>query len=62
MERQLVHLSGDIETATKVGKRHGKPKILEIDAHALVKDGHKIFISTNGVYLVDSVQIQFIKE
>lgn len=62
MERQLVHLSSDIETATKVGKRHGKPKILEIDAHALLKEGHKIFVSTNRVYLVDTVPIKFIKE
>ncbi|MEO8516826.1 MAG: RNA 2'-phosphotransferase, partial [Flavobacterium sp.] len=29
-ERQHVHLSGDIETAIKVGQRHGKPVVLKV--------------------------------
>ena len=57
MSRQMVHLSGDIETATKVGKRHGKLCILYIDTCKLTSSGHKIFISENGVYLVDEVQL-----
>ena len=32
MSRQHVHLSADIVTATKVGQRHGKVAILNIDA------------------------------
>ena len=28
--RQYVHLSKDVETATKVGSRHGKPAVLNI--------------------------------
>ena len=60
MSRQLVHLSKDIETASKVGKRHGKLVVIEINAERLVNDGHKIFISENGVYLVDEVPVEFI--
>ena len=54
-ERQHVHLSGDSETATKVGSRRGKPIILKIDTAAMVKKGHQFFLSENGVWLTDHV-------
>src|SRR5688572_22884262 len=38
MKRHLVHLSETVETALTVGKRHGKPIIIEIDTEQLVKD------------------------
>ena len=57
MSRQMVHLSGDIETATKVGKRHGELVILQINTSKLLSDKHKIYISENGVYLVDEVPL-----
>ena len=60
MSRQLVHLSKDIETASKVGKRHGELVVIEINTESLVNDGHKVFISENGVYLVDEVPVKFI--
>lgn len=59
MSRQLVHLSKDIETASKVGKRHGKVTVLAIDAKKLAKDDHRVFISENGVYLVDEVPLEY---
>ena len=59
--RQYVHLSKDIETATKVGARHGKPVILEINTKEMIKDNIKIFKSKNGVYLTSSVSIKYIK-
>jgi len=40
MNRQHVHLSADVETATKVGSRHGKPVILTLDTASMLKDGH----------------------
>lgn len=55
MGRQMVHLSGNIETAFRVGERHGHPQILVIDTTKLINLGHKIYISENGVYLVDRV-------
>lgn len=53
--RNYVHLSGDIETAKKVGSRHGKPVILQIDSKMMKDKGIKLFRSENGVYLVDKV-------
>ena len=53
--RQHVHLSLDRETATKVGSRHGRPVILEVDARKMHQDGYLFYQSDNGVWLTDSV-------
>lgn len=53
--RHHVHLSKDVETARKVGARRGKPIILEVDAARMRRDGYTFFVSTNGVWLTDSV-------
>lgn len=39
MGRHQVHLSRDVDTAFKVGKRHGKPVILEIEAGRMAHEG-----------------------
>src|SRR6516225_10177512 len=54
-KRHHVHLSKDVETATKVGARRGKPVILKIDAGRMRRDGHRFFLSANGVWLTDAV-------
>lgn len=54
-DRKHVHLSADIETATKVGKRHGKPVILTIPAQKMHLQGHPFFKSENGVWLTGFV-------
>ena len=59
MSRQYVHISPDIETATQVGKRHGKPVILVIKAQELAAAGHKLYLSSNGVWLTDEVPPEF---
>lgn len=63
MSRLHVHLSKDIETATKVGNRHVNDDkdllILKIDAIELNKI-HPIYISDNGVYLVKKVPSIFL--
>ena len=59
-KRHHVHLSKDIETATKVGARRGKPIILEIDAKSMQDSGFTFYISDNGVYLIDSVPKRYI--
>ena len=46
--RQHVHLSADIETARAVGRRHGKPVVLIVEAEALAESGAEFFISENG--------------
>jgi len=60
MSRQHVHLSGDIETATKVGRRHGKLALLEIAAQSMSDDGYTFFKSANGVWLTDHVPLQYL--
>lgn len=61
MSRHHVHLSPNKETAAIVGSRRGKFEILEIEAMRMRADGYKIYISENGVYLVDEVPVKYIK-
>lgn len=60
--RQHVHLSPNIETATKVGKRHGKPVILEVDAGKMARDGFTFYQSDNGVWLTESIPVSYLKK
>jgi len=60
MRRHHVHLSKDVETATKVGARRGKPIILEVQSRKMYADGHHFFLSDNGVWLTDQVPPQYI--
>jgi putative RNA 2'-phosphotransferase len=54
-KRNHVHLSKDMETATKVLARRGKPVILTVDAGRMHREGHKFYRSANGVWLTDAV-------
>lgn len=60
MSRTHVHLSGDHETAVKVGQRHGKPIVLLIDAAEMHKYGHSFFKTPNDVWLVECVPSQYL--
>ncbi len=60
MSRHHVHLSADKETAKKVGARHGQVVLLQIQALDMFQSGHKFFLSTNGVWLVEYIPIRFI--
>jgi len=60
MKRHHVHLSLDQETAVKVGRRHGKPVILRVNAAAMHEAGHIFFVSKNGVWLTENVPPAFI--
>lgn len=53
--RLHVHLSADLATASNVGKRHGEPVVLAINAKAMAAAGITFYLSRNGVWLVDSV-------
>ena len=61
MTRQYVHLSLSEEIAVTVGKRHGKPIVLYINAKNMHEDGYKFYLSKNKVWLVDKVPIKYIK-
>jgi putative RNA 2'-phosphotransferase len=58
--RHHVHLSKDVETARKVGARRGQPVILKVDAGRMHRDGHKFYVSVNGVWLTDSVLPEYL--
>jgi putative RNA 2'-phosphotransferase len=60
MNRQYVHLSKDVDTARKVGLRHGKPLILRVDSARMKKDGHQFFLSDNGVWLTKEVPWKYL--
>lgn len=59
--RHHVHLCEDVETATRVGARHGKPVVLEVDAAAMAADGHEFFLTDNGVWLTGAVPPRFLR-
>ena len=59
MGRQYVHLSGDFETAMAVGKRHGIPVVITIDAAAMARDGVTFYRSENGVWLCEHVPARY---
>lgn len=57
-----VHLSETVETATKVGSRHGKPVIYTVDAEKMSNDGYAFYISANGVWLIKSVPLEYLEK
>lgn len=59
MSRQYVHLSGDFETAMAVGRRHGAPVVITIDAAAMARDGITFYRSENGVWLCEHVPVRY---
>lgn len=61
MARHHVHLSPDVETATRVGTRRGEANILRIAAGVMAREGAMFRLSSNGVWLVDAVPPGFIE-
>ncbi|MDX1966663.1 MAG: RNA 2'-phosphotransferase [Planctomycetaceae bacterium] len=58
--RQHVHLSSDLTTATAVGKRHGRPAVLHINAREMSLAGYLFYLSDNEVWLTERVPAEFI--
>ena len=58
--RLYVHLSADVETATKVGARHGEVRIYTVNTEAMIQDGCKFYLSANGVWLTKEVPNKYI--
>lgn len=58
--RHHVHLSQELDTASSVGKRHGKLVILEVKSKEMYEAGYEFFVSKNGVWLTDHVPVDFI--
>ena len=60
MNRHHVHLSSNLDTASKVGSRHGKLAVLSIDAKMMQDAGYTFYCSENGVWLTETVPPQYI--
>lgn len=58
--RLYVHLSKDAVTARKVGMRHGRPVIYEVDAERMAGDGYPFFESVNHVWLTKRVPLRYL--
>ena len=58
--RLYVHLSSNQETAKKVGSRHGRPIIYQVDAESMNNDGYEFFLSANGVWLTKEVPAKYL--
>lgn len=59
-ERHHVHMSTETETAVSVGKRYGKPVVLQIAAQKMYADGYDFFRSDNHVWLTNDVPPKYI--
>lgn len=62
MNRQYVHLSIDIETASVVGTRHGKLYIFRIPAREMHLKGYRFYQAPNGIWLADSIPPNFLQD
>ena len=60
--RLYVHLSGDIETAIKVGRRHGMPVVYEVLSGNMENDGYIYYRSVNGVWLTKTVPVKYLRK
>jgi len=59
-QRRHVHLSADTATATRVGSRHGKPVVFQVDARAMAAAGYTFYCSENGVWLTERVPAEYL--
>ncbi len=59
--RLYVHLSADFDTAVKVGRRHGKPVVYEVDCKKMAADGYRFYLSENRVWLTKTVPFVYLK-
>jgi putative RNA 2'-phosphotransferase len=58
--RQHVHLSAEKATAVNVGSRHGKPVVLAVQSGEMHREGIAFYLSANGVWLTDFVDVKYI--
>ena len=60
--RLYVHLSGDIDTAVKVGSRHGKPVVYRVASGRMEEDGYVFYRSVNGVWLTKEGPVSYLEK
>ncbi len=62
MGRRFVHLVDDPGNARKIGRRHGEPVVLEIDAEGASASGIKFLQATGSLWLVLQVPARFVRQ
>lgn len=55
MGRRQVHLSGDADSARRVGARHGRPVVLVVDAAAMADEGVRLVRAAEGTWMTAAV-------
>ncbi|HEY9405405.1 MAG TPA: RNA 2'-phosphotransferase, partial [Pyrinomonadaceae bacterium] len=58
--RHHVHLSADAATAAKVGARHGRPHVIEVESGRMHAEGYEFYRSDNGVWLTEHVPAKYL--
>ena len=58
--RHHVHLSADAATAAKVGARHGRPHVIEVESGRMHAEGYEFYRSDNGVWLTEHVPVKYL--
>jgi putative RNA 2'-phosphotransferase len=61
MQRQYVHLTTNLDLAGRVGGRHGKARVLEIDALRAYNSGFAFYRANASFWLADWVPPEFIR-
>ncbi len=59
--RNFVHLSYDIETAKKVGRRHGKLVLYKVHAEKMYRDGFRFYGFKDIIWLTDRVPPEYLE-
>jgi len=59
--RQYVHLSPDQRTARRVGRRHGRPIVLPVEAARMCGEGCSFYLTPGGTWLTSEVPREFIR-
>ncbi|GAC1448820.1 MAG: RNA 2'-phosphotransferase [Ktedonobacterales bacterium] len=62
LRRHHVHLSPEPTTARTVGARHGRPVVFAVNAAAMHQDGHVFYHTANGVWLVERVPPEYLRQ
>ncbi|QDT93008.1 RNA 2'-phosphotransferase [Gimesia algae] len=61
MNRHHVHLHVDEQTSIAVGRRRGRPVLLQVRALEMHQAGWEFFVTPNQVWLTDSVPVEYIE-
>ena len=59
-ERTHVHLSPSEDSAMEVGRRHGRPVVLTIQARRMHENGFKFYPSVSGIWLIEEIPPEYI--